>query len=72
MGCGRRGFGGEGRGGEGGGRGWGSWVLKDYRRNPSLVSYVSTTVFSVFGDSLPESNKLFARRRGCFEQNVES
>jgi len=63
--------GGEGLGEGGGARGWGLWVLKDYRRNPSLVSYVSTTVSSVFGDTLPESNKLFARR-GCFEQNVES
>ncbi len=53
------------------GVGRGLWVLKYYRRNPSLVSYVSTTFSSVFRDTLPECNRLFARSR-CFEQNVDS
>ncbi len=41
--------------------GWGGWdgdygVLKDYRRNPSLVSYVSTTFSSVlFGEIRSQS-----------------
>lgn len=55
----------------GGGHG-GLWVLKDYRRNPSLVSYVFTTFSSVYGDTLPECNRFVCKKSGCFEQNVYS